>query len=537
MASSPRARPGKGKSAKAKAFDAVRKAEEDAQQFKRTARKAGKSKASCGGIAGGTRRLAIDAAVIVMAVLSLHHLDVRLFRGGQKSPTSVPGGEVIDVIDGASSCSVPRSHLHPDPLVPPLSPEAATTYLTKAGTFKGERGEGKLGWLHLLAAHDISNGMDADILWNVVENYAAWNPGLAIEQLVLLQNPLRALGSSADPASGRGNMLQGNAALRVHDHLEDLRRRFPAQYAAYKESAATDDRSASGLPGIPQPRWELPFATAVGLWDPKDLERDALKAAAAGAAGATGAGGAESLREMNEVFYRKTLEEFQRMKARMGAKQAAGLTDTEANHAFFKYQMAAVDPKDGSGGVFKELPLFKYLSVAMREAAALFLERHGMDRATARSKAFSHNFLLWASVHTGDSIHEPHNTDDSLIGGVYYVTVPQHSGELALFDPRGKSPVKGGGADELPAPPFHRTVGIRPREGLMVLFPGWLVHQVLPSTGLDVKKQRYRISISLNLKGEWQDTAALMVADRKSHGRCSGGRMNKERTRRGLMGQ
>ena len=27
-------------------------------------------------------------------------------------------------------------------------------------------------------------------------------------------------------------------------------------------------------------------------------------------------------------------------------------------------------------------------------------------------------------------------------------------------------------------PPFHRTVDVTPREGLLVLFPGWLTHQV-----------------------------------------------------------
>jgi hypothetical protein len=62
---------------------------------------------------------------------------------------------------------------------------------------------------------------------------------------------------------------------------------------------------------------------------------------------------------------------------------------------------------------------------------------------------------------------------------------------------------------EMARPPFHRTVTLTPEEGMMVLFPGWLVHTVLPSRGLNVHQSKYRISISVNLKGEWQDTAGL----------------------------
>ena len=116
---------------------------------------------------------------------------------------------------------------------------------------------------------------------------------------------------------------------------------------------------------------------------------------------------------------------------------------------------------------------------------------------------------------------------------VYYVAVPPGSGALGLFDPRGKSPMlsplyhdprdgpptsRNGAGPSLPTPPFHRTIEVDPAEGLLVLFPGWLVHTVRPSVGLRPPSagggrggSRYRVSISVNLKGEWQDTAALVV--------------------------
>lgn len=119
-------------------------------------------------------------------------------------------------------------------------------------------------------------------------------------------------------------------------------------------------------------------------------------------------------------------------------------------------------------------------------------------------------------MHTPRSGHEPHKTDDALLGGVYYVNVPDNSGKLSLLDPRGMSPMlESPDSDPLfktrkvPSPPFHRTVGIEPYAGLLILFPGWLMHQVLPSSGLS--EDEYRVSISLNLKGEWQDTGHLMI--------------------------
>ena len=114
------------------------------------------------------------------------------------------------------------------------------------------------------------------------------------------------------------------------------------------------------------------------------------------------------------------------------------------------------------------------------------------------------------------------------------MTAPPRSGELALFDPRGKPPTdagksgggggdgdgNGGGEDgmpsdptgrffsgmALPSPPFHRVSTVRPVPGLLIVFPGWLVHQVLPAAG-GAQLDQLRVSISLNLKGEWQDTS------------------------------
>ena len=150
--------------------------------------------------------------------------------------------------------------------------------------------------------------------------------------------------------------------------------------------------------------------------------------------------------------------------------------------------------------------------------------------------------VVWVSVHTTESMHQPHVTDDALVGGVYYIKTPRHAGRLHIYDPRGKSPLDLRSPLAASSPPFHRGIGIEPEEGKLVLFPGWLVHAVLPSSNhsmnghdtADISRTSahtddrvmeassvssgssnsgaaagYRVSMSLNLKGEWYDTSGL----------------------------
>ena len=70
--------------------------------------------------------------------------------------------------------------------------------------------------------------------------------------------------------------------------------------------------------------------------------------------------------------------------------------------------------------------LFTPLMDAMRSAAAKTLMRFGYAKGIASKKA-AHQTVFWVSVHDEDSIHEPHMTKDSLLGGVCA------SGALATF--------------------------------------------------------------------------------------------------------
>lgn len=110
------------------------------------------------------------------------------------------------------------------------------------------------------------------------------------------------------------------------------------------------------------------------------------------------------------------------------------------------------------------------------------------DRSTASLHA-------WASIsNTESAFHAIHTHPDSLISGVYYVSVPSGAGKIIFHDPRG------------PFVPFENTFELTPAEGDLVLFPAWLPHTVAPS---QLSNVRPRISIAFNLPGAWVTTAAV----------------------------
>jgi len=124
------------------------------------------------------------------------------------------------------------------------------------------------------------------------------------------------------------------------------------------------------------------------------------------------------------------------------------------------------------------------------------------DRA-GKPVAIAWKMNAWANINRGGHGNEFHTHPGSFWSGTYYVddggiaANPALGGEFEMSDPRGVAPamyapmlsfaMPGGqsaGASEL----------IRPRAGMLVLFPAWLSHAVRPYKGT-----RERISIAFNL--------------------------------------
>ena len=136
---------------------------------------------------------------------------------------------------------------------------------------------------------------------------------------------------------------------------------------------------------------------------------------------------------------------------------------------------------EGTGGLQTQGNIFKIERAPVRQLGEAFAEMMAQMGVT--------NVLQmtgWAVLgRPGDmSLDKPHNHLPYHFSAVYYPKVPvlqAPEGNIVFFDPR--ETFAGGQPVQLP-----------PQEGMMVLFPSWLKHSVIPLQ----KATEDRISISLN---------------------------------------
>lgn len=101
----------------------------------------------------------------------------------------------------------------------------------------------------------------------------------------------------------------------------------------------------------------------------------------------------------------------------------------------------------------------------------------------------------WANVSRKGAYNSIHNHAPALFSGVYYVTMgePQppesKEGLLEFVDPR-----PGTHSGALPTHIFNPSFIVDPKPGMLIMFPGWLLHFVHPYSG-----ESPRISIAFNL--------------------------------------
>jgi uncharacterized protein (TIGR02466 family) len=99
----------------------------------------------------------------------------------------------------------------------------------------------------------------------------------------------------------------------------------------------------------------------------------------------------------------------------------------------------------------------------------------------------------WANIGPPGSGHDSHLHPNNFLSAVYYVSVPMGGHQITFWDPRHQTRIM--------APPVNETnvtnsdyANMQVQEGMLILFPSWLVHSVPENAGNDT-----RISISFNI--------------------------------------
>jgi hypothetical protein len=154
-----------------------------------------------------------------------------------------------------------------------------------AGSFSGARGEGHLGWLFLLAAHDL-NPLDPNTNDNLVANYVASNySDIAMDSLSQVLSQHTASGRSdndlLDALHNVPELRQMSDALQAQhgaafESYMERRRPYqpdkealalpPASTPADTAGAAGTAAAAGNTFSLRPPQLSLPFSTAVGSW-------------------------------------------------------------------------------------------------------------------------------------------------------------------------------------------------------------------------------------------------------------------------------
>lgn len=100
----------------------------------------------------------------------------------------------------------------------------------------------------------------------------------------------------------------------------------------------------------------------------------------------------------------------------------------------------------------------------------------------------------WAVINRAGHVNLMHIHPGCHWSGVYYVTTDfqpgtEREGTIVFFDPRA-----GAAMMSTPQSTLSQEMFIKPQSGLLIIYPSWLVHSVLPFLG-----EGLRIAISFNI--------------------------------------
>ena len=110
----------------------------------------------------------------------------------------------------------------------------------------------------------------------------------------------------------------------------------------------------------------------------------------------------------------------------------------------------------------------------------------------------------WININEKGTLHRPHIHGESTLSGVFYVKIPKKdenktnnndkSSLIEFIDPRNSVETFAKRIPELlKSLSFCQRITLEPKEGDLIIFPGWLKHWVYPNPSSDS-----RISISFN---------------------------------------
>jgi len=113
---------------------------------------------------------------------------------------------------------------------------------------------------------------------------------------------------------------------------------------------------------------------------------------------------------------------------------------------------------------------------------------------------------MWANINYKYSHNKNHVHPGAQWSGVYYIQTPKDCGKIWFTDPCGQRHIDVAIMDPNKTKPSHywREVHYQPIEGRIIMFPGWLTHEVAQNVCNFKGEKGWRISVSFNFKQRWK---------------------------------
>jgi len=112
---------------------------------------------------------------------------------------------------------------------------------------------------------------------------------------------------------------------------------------------------------------------------------------------------------------------------------------------------------------------------------------------------------MWANVNYKYSHNKNHVHPGAMWSGVYYIQCPKDCGHIWFTDPCGERhidmPIMA--RDKKKPTHYWREVHYQPIEGRLIMFPGWLTHEVAQNMCNLKGSKGWRVSVSFNFKQRW----------------------------------
>ena len=168
------------------------------------------------------------------------------------------------------------------------------------------------------------------------------------------------------------------------------------------------------------------------------------------------------------------------------------------------YEIKAKDqkgmPRSNVGGWHSNDKLYEDEEFRSTVADILWNAKEGFNHLDVQDEYVPEMTGLWGMINPPGSRNNVHTHPYNYLSGVYYLKVPQNSGNLVFLEPKPQAEVLSPPKIKEASIHLAHSVTWEPKENSLIFFPSWLQHEVQYNNS---KEDRVILSFNIN----WRENA------------------------------